>query len=152
MNDTAKDRMNNIDALLDEYEVKLGLPKFQEQYNEDVSKYLNLSRVELAALGSEECSEIAFLLAKCSLHVQRSQNREQGRITWAGGAITELIAKNNYAGFYDAIKNNDSAIKLIQIKNYAQQRMERLKYLSNSIKHMSDLLIELKKTKEREQR
>lgn len=147
---TAKERMLEIDELLDQYEVNVGLPKFQEQYNEDVSKYLNLTRVELAALSAQDCAEISFLLSKCSLHLTRAINRENGRVHWAGGSLTELIAKNKYNGFYEAIKNDEAGMKLLKIKNYASHRAERLKYVATAVNRMADLLIELKRSKEKE--
>ena len=147
---TAKDRMTEIDAKLDEYETSLGLPKFQAEYNDNVEKYLNMSRVELAALSPTDCGEIAFLLSKCSLHLTRAINRENSHVTWANGALSELIAKNRYEGYYHAMKNDEAAVKLVQIKNYATQRSERLKYVSSSVNRMADMLVEIKKSKEKE--
>jgi hypothetical protein len=61
-----------------------------------------------------------------------------------------LIAKNKYQGFYEAVKNDEAAVKLLQIKNYATQRTDRLKYVSTSVNRMAELLIEIKKSKEKE--
>jgi hypothetical protein len=46
-----------------------------------------------------------------------------------------------------AIKHNDKANTLNKIKRYAQQRMDRLSYLANSVKNLSDIMLSVQRTK-----
>jgi hypothetical protein len=77
------------------------------------------------------------------------------RLNWADETIKETIAEeiNNYKGYgyieksLQAIKNNDKALALNKIKKYAKQRSDRLQYLANSIKHLSDIMLSIQKTK-----
>ena len=46
-----------------------------------------------------------------------------------------------------AIKHNDKAQSLNKIKIYAKQRTDRLSYIANSIKNLSDILIAIQRMK-----
>jgi hypothetical protein len=94
-------------------------------------------------------------LAQFAFHVQRSLNREIARYNWSDESIKEAIADdiNNYKGYgyvekaFQAIKHNDKANSLNSIKKYAKQRMDRLSYIANSIKNLSDIILAVQKTK-----
>ena len=153
---TPKDKMIYLDQILDDYEVKLGLPQFVEDKNyEDIGKYLNLSRDELEALDQEACASISYRLNAFALHLSRSYNREIARVKWAEDLISEVIATEiqQYNGYGykekapQAIKNNDYANNLNKIKRYAQQRSDRIGYLSHQIKNMADSIKYLKWSK-----
>ena len=89
------------------------------------------------------------------MFLQRTINREIARHNWAEESIKESIADeiNNYKGYgyieksLQAIKHNDKASGLNRIKKYAKQRMDRLSYLANNIKNLSDIILAVQKTK-----
>ena len=152
-----KDQVSEWDKVLDEYENQLGLGTYApNQFDEsELNKYLYMSRDELEKLTPEDCSIIAYRLGQFSFHVQRSINREIARYNWSEENIKEAIADdiNNYKGYgyieksSQAIKHNDKANALNKIKKYAKQRSDRLQYIANSIKNLSDILLSILKTK-----
>lgn len=157
MNKTTKEELETWDNLLDEYENRIGLPRYIEEVlpEEELQKYLTMSRDVLEKTTPEDCGQIAYRLAQFSFHVQRTLNREQARLNWADETIKEVIADdiNNYKGYgyveksTQAIKHNDKASKLNKIKKYAKQRSDRLTYLATSIKNLSDILISIQRSK-----
>lgn len=152
-----KEQVNEWDKVLDDYEKSIGLGSYkQDAFPEDeLNKYFQMSRDELEKITPEMCGEISYRLAQFAFHVQRSINREIARLNWADETIKETIADeiNNYKGYgyieksLQAIKHNDKALSLNKIKKYAKQRSDRLQYLANSIKHLSDIILSIQKTK-----
>jgi hypothetical protein len=157
MNKTAKEQLNEWDSVLDEYETKLGLPKYEEySFDEsELQEYLSMPRNVLEKFTPIMCAEVAFRLAQFSFYLQRSINRENARINWAEQTVKEIIANeiNNYKGYgyleksLQAIANNSKANSLSKIQRYAQQRSDRLSYLASSIKNLSDILIAIQRNK-----
>ena len=156
-NQTAKEELAHWDKLLDEYESSIGLPVYQADglQESQLQSYLQMSRDKLEKLGPHECAEVAYILGQFSFHTQRTANRETARLNWADETIKEVIADeiNNYKGYgyieksMQAIKHNEKASKLNRIKRYAKQRVDRLCYLSNSIKNLSDILLSIQRAK-----
>lgn len=152
-----KDQVNEWDKILDEYEKGLGLGIYTPDSfsEEELNLYFKMSRDELEKTTPEICGEISYRLAQFSFHIQRSINRELARLNWADESIKETIADeiNNYKGYgyieksIQAIKHNDKATSLNKIKKYAKQRSDRLQYLANSIKHLSDIMLSIQKSK-----
>jgi len=152
-----KQQVEEWDRVLDEYEGNVGLPSYAHEAlpEPELQKYLEMNRDVLEKLTPPECSEIAYRLAQFSFHIQRTCNRESARYNWADETIKEVIADdiNNYKGYgyiekaYQAIKHNDKAYALHKIRRYAKQRMDRLSYLSNSIKNLSDILMSVSRVK-----
>lgn len=149
-------RMEKIDSILDEYEVSLGLAKFNEDFGnaQEAQKYLSLSRDQIEKMGIDECAEAAYILGSLAFHISRSINREQSRLNWAKSSIREIICTkaHSYNGAWSnqdmqAILDNDVSRKLNDICKYCQQRIDRLNYLSSSIKNISDLFINLQRAK-----
>jgi hypothetical protein len=157
MSRSAKDDVSYWDSILDEYENSMGLPSYVSDAlpSSELNTYLIMSRDELEKLGPEDCAQISYRLGQFSFHIQRSANREMARYNWADETIKELIADeiNNYKGYgyvekaYQAIKHNDKAMSLNNIKKYAKQRSDRLVYLSNSVKNLSDILLSIQRNK-----
>lgn len=154
-NRTPLDNLNRLDVLLDEYEGKNGLPQYVEKNNDDnIKKYLSISREQMEAMSIEDCANAALILGGFSFYLQRTVNRESARMTWAENMLKKIIAgkENNFRGSWDsqfqqAVNNDDYAKQLLKLKQYAQSRMDRLNYLSNSIRNMSDLFVNLQKAK-----
>lgn len=153
----AKEELNDWDSLLDQYENSIGLAKYNPMVlsEEELNKYLVMSRDELEKLTPEDCGQISYRLAQFSFHIQRTINREIARYNWADETTKEIIADeiNNYKGYgyieksYQAIKHNDKAQSINKIKKYAKQRSDRLSYLANGIKNLSDILISIQRIK-----
>ena len=153
--DFAKEQLDKLDSVLDEYESSLGLPKFSYEFHDDTAKkYLQLSRDQIEKLTPEQCGEAALLLSSLAFHVQRSYNREIARINWADRTLKTTLAgrEQAYKGswesqFNQAVKEDGYAKKIDDIKRYAQQRADRLTYLSSSMKNMCDIFLSAQRSK-----
>lgn len=145
---TAKEDMEKWDSILDDYESGIGLPRYKGDNlpEDELQNYLTMDRNAIEKLTSLDCSEISLRLTQFAFHVQRTLNREIARYNWAEDLIKDVIADevNNYKGYGyleksgQAIKHNQKASTLNSIKRYAKQRMDRLSYLANCIKNLSD--------------
>jgi hypothetical protein len=154
---STKDQVQEWDKVLDEYEKSLGLGSYRPDTfsEEELNNYFQMNRNELEKTTPEMCGEISYRLAQFAFHIQRSINRELARLNWAEETIKETIADeiNNYKGYgyieksLQAIKHNDKASALNKIKKYAKQRSDRLQYLANGIKNLSDIMLSIQKTK-----
>lgn len=155
LQDLAKEQLDKLDSALDAYEKGMGLPLYSaESQDESVKKYMALSRTEIEKLTLEECAEAALLLGGFSFYLQRSYNREIARVNWAESSLKSMISgrESQYSGSWDsqyhqAVKNDGHSSKLLRIKRYAQQRADRLTYLSTSVKNLSDLFTNLQRAK-----
>ena len=102
----AKEQLEKLDTILDEYESSLGIPKFRDDFHDDSAKqYLQLSRNEIEKLTPEQCAEAALLLASLSFHLQRSYNREIARVNWATTSIKKKVSgrESQYIWLFDLI-------------------------------------------------
>lgn len=154
---TAKEDVAYWDSLLDEYEIKLGLPKYKYDSlpEKELEEYLTMDRSVLEKLTGDDCAQISYRLSQFAFHVQRSLNREHARHDWSEEQIKETIADeiNNYKGYGyvekagQAIKHNEKAQALQNIKKFAKQRVNRLSYLASNIKNLSDILLSIQKQK-----
>ena len=157
MNKSSKEEVQYWDKILDEYEHSLGMSQYSaaNMPEAELNQYTTMSRDEIEKLNPEDCAQIAYRLAQFAFHIQRTLNREIARYNWAEETVKETIADevNNYKGYGyiekagQAIKHNEKASGLNSIKKYAKQRMDRLSYLANSIKHLSDIILSVQKTK-----
>lgn len=157
MHKTTKEEVKYWDDILDEYERSLGLPAYNNDIfpEDELNQYLTMNRDAIEKLNPEDCAQISYRLGQFSFHIQRSLNRELARYNWADEVTKETIADelNNYKGYgyieksIQAIKHNDKAQSLNKIKNYAKQRSDRLSYLANGIKNLSDILLSIQRNK-----
>jgi hypothetical protein len=156
-NKSSKEELQHWDKILDEYENAIGLSEYSQNVinNEEINKYTSMTRDEIEKLNPEDCAQISYRLSQFAFYLQRSLNRELARYNWAEENIKEVIADeiNNYKGYgyieksLQAIKHNEKASGLNNIKKYAKQRSDRLQYLANSIKNLSDVMLSIQKTK-----
>lgn len=155
---TSKDELKYWDDILDEYENSIGLGIYSDVHGfaeSELNLYFTMSRDAIEKLSPEDCAQISYRLAQYAFFLQRTLNREIARHNWAEENIKETIADeiNNYKGYgfmeksLQAIKHNDKASSLNKIKKYAQQRMDRLSYLANSVKNLSDIMLSVQRTK-----
>ncbi len=158
MNKSAKEELQHWDKILDEYETSLAIPLYKSDVgiaSDEINQYLTMNRDIIEKLNPEDCAQISYRLMQFAFHIQRNLNREIARYNWAEESIKEVIADdiNNYKGYgyieksIQAIKHNDKANNINQIKKYAKQRMDRLSYLANNIKNLSDVVLAIQKTK-----
>lgn len=153
-----KEQVEEWDRILDEYETNIGLGKYSEGHgfsDNELTEYFTMNRDSIEKLTPEDCAQISLRLAQYAFFLQRTINREIARHNWAEESIKETIADelNNYKGYgyieksLQAIKHNEKANGLNRIKKYAKQRIDRLSYISNNIKNLSDILLSVQKTK-----
>jgi hypothetical protein len=149
------DQMNILDQALDEYEKKTGLPTFLENNShQDIEKYLSMSRDKMEKLTIQDCAEIAVVISSFSFHLQRCLNRENSRANWANNKLKEIVSgkEQQYRGSWDsqfnqAVQEDSFTRKLLKLKNYAQQRSDRLTFLSSAAKHLSEMYVNLQRSK-----
>lgn len=155
-NTNTKEEIRYWDNILDEYESGIGLPAYASSMpSEELNEYLTMDRGSLEKLTPDDCGEISYRLSQFCFHIQRTLNREIARHNWAEEKIKEVIADeiNNYKGYgyveksLQAIKHNEKAKSLNSIKIYAKQRMDRLSYIANSVKNLSDIIISIQRNK-----
>lgn len=154
---TTKEQVEHWDKILDEYEKSIGLGQYSSSSlaEDELSKYFTMSRDEIEKLTPEDCAQISYRLSQYAFHVQRTINREIARFNWADESMKETIADeiNNYKGYgyieksLQAVKHNEKALALSKIKKYAKQRIDRLSYLANNIKNLSDVILSIQKIK-----
>ena len=152
---TAKERLGQIDYVLDEYESNLGLASYSGDFHDQsVKHYMGMPRQQMEKLTVEECAEAALLLGGFSFYLQRSYNREIARVNWASSSLKKMMSgkESQYQGswdsqYYQAVKQDGYACKLDSIRVYAQQRADRLTYLASSVKNLSDLFVNLQRAK-----
>ena len=152
---TAKERLGQIDSVLDEYESNLGLASYSGDFHDQsVKRYMGMPRQQMEKLTVEECAEAALLLGGLSFYLQRSYNREIARVNWASSSLKRMMSgkESQYQGswdsqYYQAVKQDGYACKLDSIRVYAQQRADRLTYLASSVKNLSDLFVNLQRAK-----
>jgi len=158
---TLKNNMDQVQQLLDEYEIKIGLPRSTVFIDsEEIQKYLNMKRNEIEKLTGEDCAQISYRLAQFSFYLQRTCNREQARINWADHELNAIVMTKipqysstggqytkHEVAFHLALQENEVAQKLDKIKSIASQRVNRLNYLSTSLKHLSDIMLANQKAK-----
>lgn len=158
MHKSAKEELQHWDKILDEYEKSISLPDYSTTngtIEQEINEYLTMSRDQIEKLSPEDCAQIAYRLAQFAFHIQRTINREIARYNWADESIKEIIADdiNNYKGYgyieksSQAIKHNEKAQAVNSIKKFAKQRSDRLSYIANSIKNLSDIIMSVQKTK-----
>jgi len=157
MNKTAKEELQYWDTILDEYEKSISIPLYSPSVlsESELNDYLSMNRDSIEKLTPEDCAQIAYRLAQFAFHIQRTLNREIARYNWSDETIKETIADeiNSYKGYgyieksLQAIKHNDKANSLNNIKKYAKQRIDRLSYIATNVKNLSDIILAVQKTK-----
>jgi hypothetical protein len=145
---SAQQQMQQVDKWLEDFESKLGLPKYSESLvSADISKYLGMKYDQLEKLTPDHCAEIAAFLSIQAFHIQRAYNRELSHVTWAESVLRLGVAgkSENYRGSFSqqddqAIKNDDYLLKVSRIKTFAKQRVDRLSFLATTIQKLADKL------------
>jgi len=162
MTNAAITQMETVQQALNQYELEQGLPTIQSPSTADeLNQYLNMNRNQLDKLPIEDCVIIAIRLKQFALYLQRLNNIEQSRLTWAAATANRYVAHNKLLSrlpsstqYFKAdmkletIAASDNYLaKLLQIQTYAQQRCDRLTYLSACLKSLAATLIDLQRAK-----
>lgn len=153
----------NIDQLqvkaeqvLDSYEKLSGIPEFSMFDSTQVDRYFTMTIEQLNRLPPTECAEAAYILAQYSFHLQRVYNRESAKHRWAQDQMSKLVCDKlqNYDTYmkYDhkialIAKENNVVERLQEIISYSGQMMERMNFLSTSIKNMCETMSNVQKAK-----
>jgi len=142
--------MEIVYAALNDYEENSGLPVMEAPGTEkELQEYLNMNRDILEKMTANTCGDISIRLAQYGFYLQRLINRERARISWAETKLTEVISSSlqQYDKFMKhenkmmlAIKDNEYASNVYKIKNYAQQRVDRLYNLAEHIRNLSGII------------
>lgn len=150
---TMEKRLEDLDKILDEYEVRLGISQQTLEANEQsvTNEVVNMAYSQLQKLSPRDCGEKAFVLQRYALHIQRAINREQTRVRWTEenirALITPRLTQQRGTSFEErrllAIREDDAAKKLDSIRVKAQLRIERLSFLTNRIDSMAKALLNI---------
>jgi hypothetical protein len=158
----AKQKMENVQNALDEYEAKIGLPPTDKPPCEEgeLSSYLEMEKGEIAALTLQQCDEIIMRIAQSIIYLRRLSNKEVARISWCDGEICDYVCDKLYTvgGKYDKYdvkvcilaKTDNYLTQIVKFKNYARQRVDRLSGLADDLNSLKFVILEIKKTKMRE--
>ena len=148
--------LSKTESILDNYEKLSGLPEFSVFDVSEVSQYFQMTIEQLNNLTHIDCANASYLLAQYAFYIQRLVNRESARLRWATDQTTKLICDkiDNYSVYtkYDCkialiAKENEAVNRLQAVVSYTSQTIERLNFLSNSIKNMSDIMSNIQKVK-----
>ena len=159
MSNTAKERMDRAQAILDEYEQKSGLPNVGESpcTEDELNEYLSMCRNDIEALSPSICDGIIVRLSQSSIYIRRLINKEKSRFTWANNEILRYICDkvDSVGGQYSKYdvkvsllaKEDNYISSLLYIKNHSQERVDRLFNLSEDLNSLRFAFLEVKKTK-----
>ena len=94
----AAELLKQRDQILDEYEKSVGLPQYVKQESVDELESTYLRPRCNRETGRHNCASISYRLSGFGFNLQRAQNRENSRISWAKNEIKQTIAPlvNNY--------------------------------------------------------
>ena len=136
-----------VEEALKSFENSIGLGGMR---GTEVSKWINITHMELIKLSPEECAEGAYLLCQEATFIQYQINSLQSKIDWCNRKINLIIApiiKNEITRYMEnelkrayAVKQNDMAEKLQKVVNEAESYHSRLMYLPNSLRSQADKL------------
>ncbi len=146
---SAKDRLDAVDKVLDEYENALGLPSHQSPAEAaEINVYLSMNRDRIEKLSGEDCGQIAMRLMQYAFYLRRMRNREVARKGWANRILNDVVCahpdydkyKKHEVNMALVCRENSYAQKLGSILRYAEQRATRLDGMADDIKYMANTL------------
>ena len=157
MSNTAKSAMETVQIALDSYERSLGLLHTNNIDEAEINGYLTLGRNDIEQLDPISANCIAVRLHQFAFHIQRQYNVEQSRLSWSDAEIVKYASDkvdqvgSQYTKYENRLRllaqQDEYLSKLLAIKNYAQQRLDRLCYLASSINNLASTFLSCAKTK-----
>lgn len=150
MANEAINRLDEINALLDEYQKSIYIPR--QTVDSKIEEYLNLTREQIRKLSPEDCGEIAYVVSRFASYIQEKVNRQTAVMGWAEANIKIIIADkiDQYTGYgYEekknkAIKDNEVARELEKVRTHAKLRSDELFMQAQRIEFMAKLLNDMK--------
>lgn len=153
------DRLKEFEAILDEYETKIGLGGIR--FNHEVEECLTLTRSQINAMTIQECSVFGLMIAQYSAFLQMQYNRQKTRMDWATRELDLIIAKDaSKYGYgddknfvkYDVVKSkvivaNEAARILSNIIKHAAARAQELEQMSTKISMIGKSIFDIKMMK-----
>jgi hypothetical protein len=149
------DKVAELDTLLSDYSKGLGLAAIQK--DKDIETILEMSHEDLKAMDSEDAGIWSFRLARYAGFLQKEINRHSAKNKWAEHNIKVIIAKNqgNYGDKYTKyevkrdmiIAENSYAQVLNKLLLQSMLRIEELNFVSTRIHTMSNILLDISKSK-----
>lgn len=125
--------------------------------DDDVHRYLSLSRTEMRKLPHWECAEACLLIHQAALHVQSEMNRHITRMKWAEECVTRLIAPRitrygNKFTPYDyrrqmAVRDNEAALAVEGIRVKNQICVDEMSFIPTQMRQIADAYAELAQAK-----
>ncbi len=142
------DKMNKAIKILDDYENQIGLPAHDAPGSEEeLNDYFTWDRSMIEQLPAETLAACSYRLAQYSVYIQREANRETATMQWAKHELDDAVVGqlDDYDKFMKfemkvvaICRDNSYANALRKIMIKAEQRVDRLTYLSTGIKNLSD--------------
>jgi hypothetical protein len=150
---TAEQRLAHVEKQITEYEQRKGVLAIQPR--NDVEEYLNMSRDQMRKLSADECGEAGAILGLYALHLQTVYNKELAKVNWTNDNIRRIIAaqvKQYSAKSADerrllAIRENDYAKRLDELRTWAQMVVDRLAYQSARVEFIARAYLALQQSK-----
>lgn len=145
---------SGLDSVLDEYEKSTGLNLKIDL--KEIELYLGLTREQMEGYSSEGCAQVALKLTQYSLLLQKMQNRERAKLSWADHQIGALCAPQwkNYDKYTPKeirieliAAENPALTKVLGIKKHALVRSSELDGLSYIVKYYAETMNMLGKAK-----
>ena len=158
----AKQKMENVQVALDEYEGKIGLPPTTNPpcAENELTEYLTMPKEVMNGMSIGECDEVCLKLTQSIIYMRRLYNKEVSRISWCDGEISHYVCDklNTVGGQYDKYdikvgilaKTDNYLAQILKFKYYAKQRVDRLSNLADDLNGLKFVILEAKKTKMRE--
>lgn len=155
------DKLAQIDAVLDEFSVKAGVPPIfdEAKVNEGLRLFGQISIDKLSKLTADELGELAIILSQIVLHIQQASNREFAKHTWLEEELNKYCAKEapNYGNRYTpyderkslVIDGDDYAFRLHSAQRYTKMRMNRLSFIPQRVETLIKTILELQQTRRR---
>lgn len=155
---TVQQKLVEAEKILDDYSKSIGTTALK--FNNEVETILGLKIDELRRFNEEECGLNAYCLAQYATFIQKEVNRHSAKLKWANHNLDIVVAKvsTNYGDKFTkwevkrslVVNDNEFAKALNKIVLEATLRVEELSFISSRIDKMSQILIELQKTRRAE--
>lgn len=119
------------------------------QPSEDINNILaKISSIQhIKRLAPDELNEFALLISVYSLYITQEENRLKSKISWCESNIKYIVGREskNVDGYFQEKdlfirSTEETARKLGIVKSEAEVKLEQIKYVSNKLQHISEML------------
>lgn len=145
-------KLEQIEQMLDEYEVKIGLNKKYDCVEPDF-----ISREVLLAMSPEDIDVLRWEYASYALYLQKVINKSQSRLAWADHNLKRYLEKicQEYPGWKweerqaNALASDYYAQQLDKLRLRSKLVIERTSFLTNKIAALDSIAKDIAYTKRR---